>query len=156
VLRYSPTGFLGHRPAFFKQTGRSTKPMLLGEKNGPVIAGRCLQPEFQPPATSASWRGFERPWERVGRVLFKKAEMTVSRKGMVRNIYKVKLDTSGDRRHIDLIGVTGLDEGKTLRGIYKLDGDCLTLCAGTQERPTTFKTQAGSTLRLTTLQRTKS
>jgi len=86
-------------------------------------------------------------------VYFKKAEMTVVRKGMVRNVYKVKLDAAKDPRHIDLVGVTGLDEGKTLRGIYRLEGDRLTLCAGLEDRPTEYKTRPGSTLRLTTLKR---
>ncbi len=89
-------------------------------------------------------------------VTIKKAEMTVARKGSVRNIYRIKLDPAKTPGQIDLIGVTGLDEGKTLRGIYRLEGDRWTLCAGTQQRPTEFKSKEDSTLRLTTLKRKKS
>jgi uncharacterized protein (TIGR03067 family) len=88
-------------------------------------------------------------------VTFDKSEMFVDRKGSIRNTYKVTIDGTRDPKRIDLVGVAGLDQGKTLRGIFQLDGDRLTLCAGLQERPGAFRTATDSMLRLMTLERRK-
>jgi uncharacterized protein (TIGR03067 family) len=50
------------------------------------------------------------------------------------------------------------DNGVTMRGIYKLDGDTLTVCMGEEdsnERPTEFATKAGSKAHMVTLKRDK-
>jgi uncharacterized protein (TIGR03067 family) len=66
-----------------------------------------------------------------------------------------KLDASKKVKEITL--VEG-DTEKTLYGIYKLDGDNLTICAidtSADERPTEFATKEGSKARLVVLKREK-
>lgn len=52
------------------------------------------------------------------------------------------LGTAGGRKTISITPTTGDDKGKKILGIYKLDGDRLTLAVaepGARERPTEFK-----------------
>ena len=57
-----------------------------------------------------------------------------------------KVDPARNPRHIDLIGTECANKGKAAQGIYKLDGDTLTICYTMpgQERPKAFESQAGS------------
>jgi uncharacterized protein (TIGR03067 family) len=57
------------------------------------------------------------------------------------------IDASKTPKTIDLDIKTGDDKGKKQIGIYKLDGPKLTIVvamAGSKERPTSFKSEAGS------------
>src|ERR687894_1347355 len=63
--------------------------------------------------------------------------------------FTVKLDPSKNPKAIDTVALTGKFPGKTQRGIYRLEGDELTLCLPNQEaegRPTEFESPAGSQL----------
>lgn len=69
-----------------------------------------------------------------------------------------KLDPGKNPKEIDLTGLDGPQKGKTILGIYKLEGKRLTICVrgvGTEEkgRPTEFVTKAGSGLGLIVLER---
>ena len=68
-----------------------------------------------------------------------------------------KLDPSAKPKALDIIGTDGPNKGKTLRGIYKFDGDKLIYCiAGSGlERPKEFASPEGSKLRLYTNKRVK-
>jgi uncharacterized protein (TIGR03067 family) len=58
-----------------------------------------------------------------------------------------RLDPTKSPKAIDFMPTEGLFRGKTLRGIYSLDGDVLRICESTPskgERPTEFKTAPGS------------
>ena len=58
-----------------------------------------------------------------------------------------KFDASKKPKTVDVTYTEGPDKGKTLKGIYEVEGDTAKFCrAGTpeQERPTEFKTKAGS------------
>jgi uncharacterized protein (TIGR03067 family) len=60
---------------------------------------------------------------------------------------KFKLDPSKTPKAIDLSYTEGPAAGHTLKGIYKLDGDTLTICRALAEedkRPTEFAAPAGS------------
>jgi uncharacterized protein (TIGR03067 family) len=70
---------------------------------------------------------------------------------------QITIDPTQRPKTIDLVPQDGPDteKGKTFRGIYKLDGDTLTLCMNgpDMERPQEFKTEAGSQVMLMTLKR---
>jgi uncharacterized protein (TIGR03067 family) len=67
-----------------------------------------------------------------------------------------KLDPTQKPKTIDLILQDGPEKGKTIRGIYSLEGDTLKLCfndQGDQDRPTDFTSKEGSRLVVVTLRR---
>lgn len=67
----------------------------------------------------------------------------------------IALDPAGAVKAIDVIPDGGRSRGKRVLGIYKLDGDDLTICmAGPDEaRPTRFEAGKGSGRTLTTFRR---
>lgn len=71
--------------------------------------------------------------------------------------FSIKLDAATDPKIIDFTRLQGDDKGQVLEGIYKLDGDTLTVCAwsgeGTRSRPTEFATKPGSNIVLAVLKR---
>ena len=68
---------------------------------------------------------------------------------------KIELDPTRDPQNIDVIPDGGPNRGERVLGIYKLDGERLTICmaiAG-QPRPTVFKAEKGSGWTLQTFER---
>ncbi len=68
-----------------------------------------------------------------------------------------KIDPDKSPKQIDLIGLEGPQKGKTMEGIYRLEGKRLTVCvrdvaAAGKGRPTEFVTKADSGLGLITLE----
>jgi uncharacterized protein (TIGR03067 family) len=59
---------------------------------------------------------------------------------------RIELDPSRDPKAIDVIPDGGQDRGERVLGIYKLEGDRLTICmaAPGQPRPKEFKAEKGS------------
>jgi uncharacterized protein (TIGR03067 family) len=57
-----------------------------------------------------------------------------------------KVDASKSPKQIEMIGTEGDLKGKAALGIYKLDGDTLTMCycLPGKERPTAFESSSGS------------
>lgn len=70
---------------------------------------------------------------------------------------KVVLDPSQSPRHIDVLPDGGPSFGKRVLGIYKQDGDDLTICMADADapRPTQFDAAEGSNHTLITLRREK-
>ncbi len=67
---------------------------------------------------------------------------------------KFELGSEGKLKTIDLI--TGGDDARRLRGIYRLDGDEMSICYTTEdERPTAFESKPESYHRLLLLKRVK-
>src|SRR5579862_7003132 len=71
--------------------------------------------------------------------------------------FNLKLDPAKKPKAIDMTISDGPDKGKVEPGIYKFEGDKLTLCTEDQgkERPTTFATKEGTTISLIVLQKIK-
>lgn len=72
--------------------------------------------------------------------------------------YEVKVNDQTDKgnlkvnpkkkpKEVDAESIEGTNQGKTIKGIYEVDGDTLKACyqVGEGERPTEFKAPAGST-----------
>lgn len=69
------------------------------------------------------------------------------------------LNAAKKPKEVDIKGTDGPNKGKTILGIYQLDGDTMKVCydlSGKGARPTEFKTAAGTQLFLATYKRKKS
>jgi uncharacterized protein (TIGR03067 family) len=69
----------------------------------------------------------------------------------------IKLNSSAKPKALDVLGTEGPNKGKTFLAIYERDGDTLRICydLSGKNRPTEFKTQAGTQLFLVTYKREK-
>lgn len=87
------------------------------------------------------------------KLVIKDQKMTFSSEGVseVRTL-GFRIDPSQKPPTIDLVYLGGPHEGKTLLGIYRLEGDTLTVCMPTKpeitQRPTKFECNKGSGLGL--------
>ena len=72
-----------------------------------------------------------------GRYVFKGNELTIFEGD--KNVGKATftLDPAKKPKTIDMTATEGPGKGKTMYGIYRIEGDTLTLCIG-EERPTDF------------------
>ncbi len=78
--------------------------------------------------------------------------------GMVQDEGTLTVDTSKDPKTIDLkTKPGGLFKGRTMPGIFKIDGDKLTICVNTetQDRPTKYEAPEKSPIMLLTFEREK-
>jgi uncharacterized protein (TIGR03067 family) len=78
--------------------------------------------------------------------------------GTAASTSKIKVDSSKTPKEIDLTYTDGDQKGKTVKGIYRLNGDDLTICRGLTEmraRPTEFAAPVNSGLLLVTWKRSK-
>ena len=69
-----------------------------------------------------------------------------------------KIDASKKPKAIDFTYTSGFSKGKTIKGIYKIDGDDLTICRGLSpdnDRPDEFAAPTGSELMLVVWKRSK-
>lgn len=69
----------------------------------------------------------------------------------------VKVDPTKTPKEMDVLGKEGPNAGKTIKTIYKLDGDTMTVCyeLGDGPRPTAFESKAGTTVFLAEYKRAK-
>ncbi|HYV37713.1 MAG TPA: TIGR03067 domain-containing protein [Gemmataceae bacterium] len=90
-------------------------------------------------------------------VVIKGDEMKLTVKDSTVQTFKVKLDSTKKPKAIDFEHVDGPDKGKTEQGIYKLEGEKLTIVTNDFEggRPTEFVAKEGSKHQLIVLKKTK-
>lgn len=69
----------------------------------------------------------------------------------------VKVDAARTPKEMDIVGTDGPNKGKTIKTIYKLDGDTMTVCyeLGDGPRPTAFESKAGTKVFLAEYKRAK-
>jgi uncharacterized protein (TIGR03067 family) len=73
-------------------------------------------------------------------------------------VFKYKLGTANKMKTIDLTHEEGPGKGSTEMGIYKIEGDTLTMCwnlAAGKERPAAFAVKDGATYSLVVFKKTK-
>jgi uncharacterized protein (TIGR03067 family) len=90
------------------------------------------------------------------RLILSSDRFTITSSGdPVRGTYAV--DPTRNPKTLDVTFGDGPDAGKTVKGIYELDGDSCKVCInlGDQLRPTEFASKAGSGLALEQLKRVK-
>lgn len=90
-------------------------------------------------------------------VVFSGSEYALKEGDKVKSKGTYKLDASKDPKEFDVVPGAGPYKGKTLKGIYKFDGDQLIYCiAGLDlDRPKEFASPAGMKLRLYVNKRVK-
>jgi uncharacterized protein (TIGR03067 family) len=68
-----------------------------------------------------------------------------------------KVDVAKKPKEIDITFTEGPEKGKTIHGIYELEGDTYKVCIGMKgsDRPTAFESKPGSGVALEVLQREK-
>ena len=107
-------------------------------------------------------RGQSKPDNDNHSVVIKGDEFTIKRGEQLFIKAKMKIDASKTPKHIDLEIVEdpkNRDVGKTVQGIYSLEGDQWRWCAtepGNEGRPTAFSTEAGTKHFLITFKKDKS
>jgi uncharacterized protein (TIGR03067 family) len=81
-----------------------------------------------------------------GKRVAKDGETTVTFGDMLLMKAKIKIDPSKKPKTIDYDVTDGSAKGKTVLGIYEIDGDTVKFCfaAPDKERPTEFKSKEGS------------
>ena len=79
-------------------------------------------------------------------VVFKGEKLTLLYKDKERGTASLKIDPSKSPAQIDTTNEDGPAKGLGLKGIYKFDGDTLTLCfvLPSKDRPTEFASKPGS------------
>jgi uncharacterized protein (TIGR03067 family) len=75
-----------------------------------------------------------------------------------KKVASLKIDPTKKPKHLDITPDDGPEKGKTMSGIYQMDGKNLKLCLneGGQERPTEFASPEASRIMILVLERLKS
>jgi uncharacterized protein (TIGR03067 family) len=105
-----------------------------------------LQGKWEPVSVTADGKAQE-PEELKDRFQVIKGEKaTFLFKDKERGVVSMKIDPTKSPAHMDTTYEDGPAKGTTLKGIYKIEGDTMTLCLGGigKDRPTEFASKPGS------------
>ena len=113
-----------------------------------------FQGKWVPVSTTIDGKALDEDEIKHRSLVFKGEKMTLLYKDKERGTASLKIDPSKSPAQIDTTGEDGPRKGETLKGIYKIDGDTLTICVG-KDRPTEFASKPGSGTQLFVHKRAK-
>jgi uncharacterized protein (TIGR03067 family) len=124
-----------------KDAPKKEPPSIIGEWAGETGV-RGGKPDNPPPGTTITF-------SKDGKVLMKEGGDDKSQEGTY------KADPKKDPAEIDIVP-PAIEKGPTIVGIYKIEGDILTICFSMGgDRPKAFESPAGTQIMLVTCKRAK-
>jgi len=130
--------------------------LSLAARGDDARGGDTIEGTWLPATAEIAGKPFPDEYRKMMMLVVKGDNYTVTvGKSLDRGTVKLKL--SAKPKEMDITGTEGPNKGKTIRAIYKRDGDTLRICydLSGKGRPAEFKTKEGTQLFLVTYKREK-